>query len=52
VLWLLDEPLAALDVQGKAMVAEMLRAHASAGGVAVIATHEPVDIDAARLSLA
>jgi heme exporter protein A len=51
-LWLLDEPLAALDAQGKAMVAEMLRMHARAGGLAVIATHEPVDIDAARLSLA
>jgi heme exporter protein A len=50
-LWLLDEPLAALDAQGKAMVADMLRAHAAAGGLAVVATHEPVDIDAARLSL-
>ena len=51
-LWLLDEPLAALDAQGKRVVAEMLRAHARAGGMAVVATHEPLDIDAARLSLA
>jgi heme exporter protein A len=50
-LWLLDEPLAALDAQGKAIMVEMLRAHARAGGVAVVATHEPLDIDAARLSL-
>lgn len=51
-LWLLDEPLAALDAQGRSMATEMLRTHASAGGFAVIATHEPIGIDVTRLSLA
>lgn len=40
-LWLLDEPHAALDVEGRALV-DALVADASAGGAAVLlATHEP-----------
>lgn len=50
-LWLLDEPLAALDAQGRVLIADMLRAHTSAGGIAIAATHEPLGLDAARLQL-
>lgn len=51
-LWLLDEPLAALDAAGRALLLEMLRSHANAGGIAVAATHDPLGIDAGRLQLA
>jgi len=51
-LWLLDEPLAALDTAGKALAASFIGAHCAAGGMAIAATHEPLGLDSARLSLA
>jgi len=50
-IWLLDEPLAALDTAGKSLIGEMIRSHCSAGGIAVAATHEPLGLDCVRLSL-
>ncbi len=41
-LWLLDEPLTSLDADGAALVGELLRAHLAHGGLAVLATHQPV----------
>ena len=38
-LWLLDEPTASLDAEATALVAELVRAHVAAGGLALIATH-------------
>jgi heme exporter protein A len=38
-LWLLDEPTVSLDAASAAVVAELVRAHAAAGGMALIATH-------------
>ena len=43
-LWILDEPLAALDVQAVALVEEMLAAHLAGGGLAVLTTHQPLNI--------
>lgn len=51
-LWLLDEPLAALDVAGKALAASLIAAHCAQGGITIAATHEPLGLDAARLELA
>lgn len=51
-LWLLDEPFASLDGAGKALLLEGLREHLARGGLAVIATHDPLPLDAARLPLA
>lgn len=51
-LWLLDEPLAALDVEGKSLVADLIGAHCAAGGIAVAATHESLGIACERLHLA
>jgi len=51
-LWLLDEPLASLDTAGKSLLLDLLREHLAAGGLAVIATHDPLDLEAARLQLA
>jgi heme exporter protein A len=50
-LWLMDEPLASLDTAGKALAAGLVAAHCASGGVAVIATHEPLGLDCARLVL-
>ena len=50
-LWLLDEPLASLDVSGKALVAELVAQHCKDGGLAVIATHETLGFEGPRLTL-
>jgi heme exporter protein A len=50
-LWLLDEPTASLDTQGKSLLLDLVRDHLSAGGLAVVATHDPLDLDAERLHL-
>jgi heme exporter protein A len=50
-LWLLDEPLAALDADGKARAAELIAAHCAAGGIAIAATHEALGITCERLVL-
>ena len=38
-LWLLDEPTVSLDAGSSALVADLVRAHAAAGGLALVATH-------------
>ena len=38
-VWLLDEPTAALDSDGEAMLGGLMEAHLSAGGMIVAATH-------------
>lgn len=45
LLWILDEPLTGLDVQGVAMVETMIRDHVAAGGLAVMTTHQPLALD-------
>jgi heme exporter protein A len=50
-LWLLDEPLASLDAQGKSLLLDLIGEHLSSGGLAVIATHDPLGVNAARLVL-
>ena len=51
-LWLLDEPFASLDLSGKSLARELIAWHCSSGGIAIVATHEPLGIEAARLVLA
>jgi heme exporter protein A len=50
-LWLLDEPLASLDAQGKALVRELVAAHCAGGGIVLAATHEPLGLDCAKVTL-
>jgi heme exporter protein A len=38
-LWLLDEPTVSLDAEASALVADLVREHIAAGGMALIATH-------------
>lgn len=43
-LWLLDEPLTALDAAGQAMLLGLMREHLAGGGLLVAATHAPLDL--------
>ncbi|GLH76866.1 cytochrome c biogenesis ATP-binding export protein CcmA [Bradyrhizobium sp. SSBR45G] len=51
LLWLLDEPTAALDVAGQAMFAGLMREHLAGGGLIVAATHGPLGIDTSELRI-
>ncbi len=50
-LWVLDEPLTALDVKGVAWVFDLLRAHLAQGGIAVLTSHQPVPADLPGLTV-
>jgi len=41
-LWLLDEPLAALDSEGESLVRQLMTRHCEAGGLLIAATHAPL----------
>lgn len=44
LLWILDEPLAALDTVGVVLVEKMIDAHLARGGLAVVTTHQPFSV--------
>jgi len=44
-LWLLDEPLTALDQKGQLLLASLIAAHQAKGGMIVIATHHDLDFE-------
>ena len=48
-LWCLDEPLTSLDVEGVALVEQMLGEHLEKGGLALAATHQKMATDPARI---
>lgn len=48
-LWLLDEPLNALDAPSQAALRVALGRHLAAGGLAIAATHAPLDVPNARI---
>lgn len=43
-LWLLDEPTAALDVEGHELVTRLIDRHLDIGGLAIAATHDPITL--------
>ena len=47
-LWLLDEPFTALDSAGTDAVHALIEAHLESGGCAVLTSHQPIHLDAAR----
>jgi heme exporter protein A len=49
-LWILDEPTSNLDAAGQALIGALLDEHLAAGGIAVVATHQPLALrqDAVR----
>ena len=42
-LWLLDEPLVALDKEGQALLMTLLEDHLESGGQVVYTSHHPLD---------
>jgi heme exporter protein A len=48
-LWLLDEPATALDSDGMALLLRLLTGHLQQGGCAVVATHQTLELPAARV---
>jgi heme exporter protein A len=51
-LWLLDEPLAALDADAAATLARLVDAHLAQDGLCVLTSHQPVALQARTRSLA
>ncbi|MEM6476901.1 MAG: heme ABC exporter ATP-binding protein CcmA [Pseudomonadota bacterium] len=47
-IWLLDEPLSGLDSAAIATVTALIQAHISGGGIALVASHQPLDIEGLR----
>jgi heme exporter protein A len=47
-LWILDEPLAALDQDSSAQVSQLLQAHCARGGMLVLTTHQDPALPRAR----
>jgi len=43
-VWLLDEPLSGLDTASQALVSTLVREHCDGGGIAMIASHQPLDV--------
>ena len=48
-LWILDEPFVALDHDSITLLADVIGAHLQRGGLAVLTSHQPVDIPGARV---
>lgn len=44
-LWLVDEPFTNLDTAGQRLVVRLIDEHAAAGGMAIIASHQPVELE-------
>ena len=51
-LWLLDEPTVSLDADGALALAGLIKSHLAAGGMALIATHIDLALEAEVLTLA
>jgi heme exporter protein A len=47
-IWLLDEPYASLDAASQGILDAVLDRHLRMGGIAVIATHQPIDVSSQR----
>jgi heme exporter protein A len=43
-IWLLDEPLSGLDTASQGLVGALVRDHCAGGGIALIASHQPLDV--------
>lgn len=51
-VWLLDEPLNGLDTTAVALIEALVAEHCAAGGLAVVASHQPIALPgAARLAI-
>ena len=46
-IWLLDEPANGLDTDSRARLESAIRDHRAAGGIVLVATHQPLDLPGA-----
>lgn len=49
-LWILDEPVSALDVPAQAAVAKILSSHLDEGGMVLLTSHQPLPVPSASLA--
>jgi heme exporter protein A len=49
-LWILDEPLVALDLPAQTQVCQILQTHLDAGGMALVTSHQPLQVSGAHCS--
>jgi len=47
-IWLLDEPLSGLDTQSQSLVSALIAEHAQAGGIVLVASHQPLGVPGIR----
>ena len=45
-MWVLDKPFTALDARAVQLIQRLVGEHVSAGGAAILTTHQDVQIDA------
>ncbi len=50
-LWLLDEPMAPLDADHRALIAGLMQAHLADGGMLIAAVHDPLPFETRTLRL-
>lgn len=50
-VWLLDEPMTALDTASQARMTHIMKAHLEKGGLIIAATHAPIDLKGPALRL-
>ena len=50
-VWILDEPLTALDAAGQTLLTDLMKDHLKMGGMVIAATHAPLGIESLHLSL-
>lgn len=50
-IWILDEPLTALDVAGQALLTDLMKDHLKMGGAIIAATHAPLGLESLQLAL-
>ncbi|OED42340.1 heme ABC exporter, ATP-binding protein CcmA [Chromatiales bacterium (ex Bugula neritina AB1)] len=44
-LWILDEPLTSLDMDGRSLVEKLITGHAVDGGAVIYTTHQPLNLE-------
>ncbi len=49
VLWILDEPFTSLDSRGIAIFANLMATHSADGGLVVMTSHHPVDLNGVEI---
>jgi len=50
-VWLLDEPTTSIDEAGKSDITAIIESHLSRGGMAIMATHDPLAINCASIRI-